>query len=113
MSGVNYHKIFTWAEGLQAGDRQVSPMPEGFGPITMSGVLIPRIVDELWCERPSRSATNLVQQYVSRVRYLRRCANGQAGDDVRTHSPGYVLEWDDDDVDAAVFESGVDAAREA
>jgi DNA-binding SARP family transcriptional activator/tetratricopeptide (TPR) repeat protein len=75
---------------------------------------ISRIVDELWGERPPRSATNLVQQYVSRVRrYLLRCATGQAGRDVRTHSPGYVLECGDDDVDAAVFESGLDAARGA
>lgn len=72
-----------------------------------------RIVDELWCERPPRSATNLVQQYVSRVRrYLRRFGASQDGRDVRTHSPGYLLECGDDDMDSVVFESRLAAARD-
>ena len=66
-----------------------------------------RIVDALWEEHAPRSATKLVQGYVSKLRRA-------VGDGVlRTHGRGYVLAVDRGQVDVDRFEELVADGRSA
>jgi DNA-binding SARP family transcriptional activator len=66
-----------------------------------------RIIEELWGERPPRTAPSSLQNFVAQLRRL-------LGPDVLvTRSPGYVLRVDGEDVDAARFESLLSQARRA
>jgi DNA-binding SARP family transcriptional activator len=66
-----------------------------------------KLVDELWGERPPRTALNTVHAYVGRLRRL-------LGDGVLlTRGRGYELVLGPDDVDVAVFERLVASGREA
>jgi predicted ATPase/DNA-binding SARP family transcriptional activator len=56
-----------------------------------------RLIDELWGERPPRTATKIVQTYVSQLR------RSLGSDAVATRAPGYVLHVDDDALDAERF----------
>ncbi|MFB9332147.1 AfsR/SARP family transcriptional regulator, partial [Actinoplanes octamycinicus] len=60
-------------------------------------VSVDRLVDELWGDRPPRTARNTVQGYVMR---LRRAVGGP----LLTRERGYELVIGDDDLDSAVFE---------
>jgi DNA-binding SARP family transcriptional activator/outer membrane protein assembly factor BamB len=61
-----------------------------------------RIVDALWGERAPGTATKAVQGYVSHLR--RVLEPGAAGAVLVTRPPGYVLQTDDETVDAVRFE---------
>jgi len=64
-------------------------------------VSIDRLLDELWGERPPPTAKNSLQNH---VHHLRTALGADVGADVlRTRPPGYVLDVDDDAVDAARF----------
>ena len=67
-----------------------------------------RLIDGIWGETPPESARKILQGYVSQLRKL-------LTNDVILESrpPGYILEIDPDDVDAARFESLLAEAREA
>jgi YVTN family beta-propeller protein len=61
-----------------------------------------RIVDALWGERAPGTATKAVQGYVSHLR--RVLEPGDTGAVLVTRPPGYVLQSDDETVDAVRFE---------
>jgi tetratricopeptide (TPR) repeat protein len=65
-----------------------------------------RLVDEIWGDCPPRAAVVTVQGYIRR---LRRLLGGDAGGPVVTSGRGYEVLAGDTDVDAAVFETLVDA----
>jgi DNA-binding SARP family transcriptional activator/Tfp pilus assembly protein PilF len=67
-----------------------------------------RLVDEIWGERPPRSALSAVQGYVMR---LRRLLGDRSGKVVVTQGHGYQLVIAEGDLDAAVFEQLVEAGR--
>ncbi|MEH1166576.1 BTAD domain-containing putative transcriptional regulator [Micromonospora sp. CPCC 205539] len=71
-------------------------------------VSIDRLIEGLWGEHPPASARNRVQALISS---LRRALNDRAV--VVTHSTGYLLQIDDDNYDAAQFESQVRLGRAA
>jgi DNA-binding SARP family transcriptional activator/class 3 adenylate cyclase/tetratricopeptide (TPR) repeat protein len=58
------------------------------------------MIDELWGEHPPSTAVHTVQVFVSRLRR----ALGPVGERLLTRPPGYVLELDADELDAARFE---------
>lgn len=65
-----------------------------------------RLVEELWGDRASRSATGTLQAYVSKIRkHL-----GSDGATLQTRPRGYVLDVDPAEVDARRFERDVAAA---
>jgi len=65
-----------------------------------------RLIDEIWGEKPPRSAAKLVQGYVSQLRR-------SLGDAIETHPPGYRLRVEDDELDLLVFLRLANEAREA
>jgi DNA-binding SARP family transcriptional activator/ABC-type transport system substrate-binding protein/streptogramin lyase len=68
-------------------------------------VPVDRLVEQLWDGRPPPSASKQVQVYVARLRKL-------LGDGLLvTSSPGYALRIEDEQLDAACFESLVENAR--
>ena len=66
-----------------------------------------RLLDELWGEHPPKTATTSLQNMVSQLRKL------LGADVVVTRPPGYVLQVEPDQVDAARFEQLVADARRA
>lgn len=66
-----------------------------------------RLIDELWAEKPPRSATGMVQVYVMR---LRRMLNGSPVA-LLTRGHGYQLLADDGAVDASLFERAAEMGR--
>ncbi|MFF3752523.1 BTAD domain-containing putative transcriptional regulator [Streptomyces sp. NPDC002018] len=71
------------------------------------------LIQELWGERPPRSAVTTLQTYVYHAR--RMFVNERLGDPDRplivTCPPGYAIQVDDDGVDVQVFERLVNHAR--
>ncbi|HZM75686.1 MAG TPA: BTAD domain-containing putative transcriptional regulator [Candidatus Limnocylindrales bacterium] len=68
-----------------------------------------RLINDIWGERPTRTAGSAVNGYVMRLRRLLRA--GEAADLV-THSAGYELVTaDDDTVDARSFERFLDEGK--
>lgn len=68
-------------------------------------------IEELWGDRPPRTAITIVQTYIYQLRkLLNRYGNGQV---IRTVAPGYVLSVPADDVDYWRFAGQVDRGREA
>jgi predicted ATPase/DNA-binding SARP family transcriptional activator len=65
------------------------------------------LVEALWGSEPPRSASKLLQMYVSQ---LRRVLDDGA---LETRPPGYVLHVEPDELDASRFEHTLDDAREA
>ena len=62
-----------------------------------------RLIDELWGERPPRSALHAIQVYVSGLRTaLRAC--GASDDVVRTYPSAYALNVAPEEIDARRFE---------
>ncbi|MDP9796797.1 DNA-binding SARP family transcriptional activator [Catenuloplanes nepalensis] len=68
-----------------------------------------RLVDEVWGDEPPRTAKNTIQTYVVR---LRRLLGGGEDCPLRTTDHGYALLTGPDEVDVAVFERAVTAARQ-
>ncbi len=66
-----------------------------------------RLIDEIWGEEPPASAANMVQVYVSRLR--KALGPGL----LLTEPPGYVLQVDEEQLDATRFASLVARAGEA
>jgi DNA-binding SARP family transcriptional activator len=66
-----------------------------------------RLVADLWGERPPKTATTSLQNFVSHLRKL------LGADTVETRPPGYVLRLDPDRFDLARFERLVASARGA
>ena len=69
-----------------------------------------RLIDEIWGQRPPRTAVNTVQVYVRR---LRRALGGASGSPLVTRDRGYELVVGEGELDAAVFERLVAAGRRA
>jgi DNA-binding SARP family transcriptional activator/tetratricopeptide (TPR) repeat protein len=67
-----------------------------------------RLVDEIWGEQPPRTAANIVQGYVMR---LRRLMGGCQAGPLVTRGGGYQLIVEDDDVDVAVFDRLVETGK--
>lgn len=68
-----------------------------------------RLIDELWGSSPSSTAAKTVQVYISR---LRRALQAASGDQVvATRAPGYVVQLEPEQLDAARFERLVAHAR--
>src|SRR5262249_896877 len=65
-----------------------------------------RAIDELWGERPPATAGKVVQTYVSQ---LRRTLGGEL---ITTRTPGYVLQLQEDALDAVRFRQLAAEARE-
>jgi DNA-binding SARP family transcriptional activator len=72
-------------------------------------VLLERLIDELWGERPPATAQHAVQVHVSGVRKTLRASGGEAA--VRSSPSGYVLDVDPERVDARRFERLLGAAQ--
>jgi DNA-binding SARP family transcriptional activator len=74
-----------------------------------------RLVDELWGERPPRTASAMVQVYVSRLRKTLEPgrAPGTTGRLLVTQPPGYVLRVGPGQLDRDRFEQLMHEAREA
>ena len=70
-----------------------------------------RLVDELWGESPPRSARHLLHVYVSSLR--KALAGATPRDVLVTQSPGYVLELEEDELDARRFERLAEDGRRA
>ena len=66
-----------------------------------------RLIDEIWGEEPPASAANMVQVYVSRLR--KALGPGL----LLTEPPGYVLQVDEEQLDATRFALLVARAGEA
>src|SRR5262245_7899549 len=64
-------------------------------------VFADRLIDVLWNDDPPRSAANALQVQVSKLR-KQLGATGEPAP-VKTHGRGYVLQVEDDHVDAVVF----------
>lgn len=68
-------------------------------------VAVDRIVDELWGERPPKTAEHVVRVYVSQLRKaLEPNRSGEAPQLLVTHGSGYVLRVDPDLVDVDRFD---------
>ncbi|HEX6361004.1 AfsR/SARP family transcriptional regulator [Actinophytocola sp.] len=67
-----------------------------------------RLVDELWGERPPRTALNTIQGYVAR---LRKLLGGTAESRLLTRDRGYLLDVADGALDSHVFERLVEAGQ--
>jgi DNA-binding SARP family transcriptional activator len=69
--------------------------------------------EELWDERPPRSAATTMQTYVYRIRQMLECAarDGEHGCDIVTRAPGYMMRVRGSQVDAAVFLGKVEEGR--
>jgi len=63
------------------------------------------LVDQLWGERPPRTAVTSLQNFLSHLRKL------LGADAVATKAPGYVLRVEPNQIDAFRFEQAVDQAR--
>ena len=68
-----------------------------------------RLIDELWGERPPATAAHAVQVYVSGIRKALRPAGDAVA--VRSSPAGYVLEVEDERVDARRFERLIEDAQ--
>ena len=66
-----------------------------------------RLVDQLWGERPPKTATTSLQNHVSQLRKL------LGAESIVTRPPGYVLQINGGSLDLARFEQLVAAARSA
>src|SRR3954470_2422405 len=74
-----------------------------------------KIVDDLWGERPPRTAAKALQVHVSQLRRVLE-APGTAGAQARvlvTRAPGYALHLDSDAVDVHRFERLLEEGRAA
>ncbi|NUP41702.1 MAG: hypothetical protein HOY76_32950, partial [Streptomyces sp.] len=80
-------------------------LTSGEGPVSLD-----RLGEELWGDRIPKSAGNLIQQYVMRLR--RELGDGSARVLV-TRPPGYQLALAADELDAARFERLLAAGRAA
>jgi DNA-binding SARP family transcriptional activator/Tfp pilus assembly protein PilF len=67
-----------------------------------------RLVDEIWGERPPRTAQSALQGYVMR---LRRLLGDRSGSVVVTQGRGYQMVIAEGDLDAALFEQLVESGR--
>jgi DNA-binding SARP family transcriptional activator len=70
-------------------------------------VALDRLVDDLWGEKPPKTAVATIQVYVSRLRKL------LPGGTLQTHPPGYMLEVQPGSVDLKRFERLLEEARES
>src|SRR5262249_15068069 len=68
-----------------------------------------QLIDSLWGESPPASAIKAVNVYVSQ---LRKTLAQNGTDPIATRSPGYMLEVQPEQLDAARFERLVDKCRE-
>lgn len=81
-------------------------------------VSVPALIEELWGEKPPRSALTTLQTYVLHLRRLIGVAlaeegSGCAKDVLRTRFGGYLLDIDEDSVDANRFERIASAGERA
>jgi predicted ATPase/DNA-binding SARP family transcriptional activator len=66
-----------------------------------------RLIEDLWAGRPPSGAAKTLRSYISRLRAV-------LGDEVvRSQAPGYVLEMEQDQLDAHVFEGLLTEGRSA
>jgi DNA-binding SARP family transcriptional activator/class 3 adenylate cyclase/tetratricopeptide (TPR) repeat protein len=70
-----------------------------------------RLIDLLWGTDPPETAANILQQYISQLRRLLDTQGG--GQMLVSQAPGYRLQVDPEQVDAARFERLATAARQA
>jgi DNA-binding SARP family transcriptional activator len=68
-------------------------------------------IEELWAQRPPRTAVTVVQTYVYQLR--KRIAGPDGRQLIRTVAPGYVLDVPNDDVDCWRFNAFVERGRHA
>lgn len=73
-------------------------------------VSVDRLADLLWGDRPPAEPANALQTLVWRLRVALRTAGCDGAARLLTMAPGYVLEVDDEQVDAIRFEQLVHAA---
>lgn len=99
-----------WHDGEWATIRAAQPRVVLAILLTEAGRVVSadRLVDELWGDRPPRTALNTIQGYIARLRKL-------LGDGpetrVLTRDRGYVLEVADGGVDSQVFERLVESGQ--
>src|SRR3954447_23507809 len=76
-------------------------------------VSLDRLIQELWSDEPPARSTLTLQSYVSRLRRVlgHAATNGDAGPQILTRPPGWILTVDPSDVDAMQFAGLVDEAR--
>ncbi len=70
-----------------------------------------RLVEALWGDGPPRSAANTLQSYVCLLRQVLAQLRGGAA--IRTHTTGYILAVDTEQIDAQRFERLVTEGRDA
>jgi DNA-binding SARP family transcriptional activator/DNA-binding beta-propeller fold protein YncE len=68
-----------------------------------------RLIDELWGESPPTTAAKALNVHVSQ---LRKSLGRNGHDPIGTRAPGYLIDVDADELDAARFEQRTAAARE-
>ncbi len=71
-----------------------------------------RLVEVLWGDEPPPSARSTLQGYVSRLRQALVASDGTSSPVVANRAPGYVLEVEADQLDAARFEALVVEAQD-
>jgi len=71
-------------------------------------VTVDRLVDEVWGERPPRTAVSTLRGYAM---HLRRALGGGPDGPLLTRAGGYELHIADGDVDSQVFDTRVDTGR--
>ncbi len=67
-------------------------------------VSVDRILEEVWSGEPPPGGTKTLQVHVSKLRKALAAGGSAGGGPLRTCGPGYVLEVEPDDLDAALFE---------
>ncbi|HEY3717326.1 MAG TPA: BTAD domain-containing putative transcriptional regulator [Jatrophihabitantaceae bacterium] len=65
------------------------------------------LIDEIWADRPPRTAATTLQVYVCHLRKL------FPGDRLRTVAPGYLLRVGEDELDLIAFEAQLQRGRQA
>ncbi|MEK8108287.1 AfsR/SARP family transcriptional regulator [Micromonospora sp. M12] len=83
---------------------------------TNAVVSVQALADELWADRPPRTAMMTLQVYVSQLRKILQTVDPVRGrDSLVTRAPGYLLRIDPAQLDLAVFlghhQRGLEAAR--
>ena len=83
---------------------------------TNTVVSVQALADELWAERPPRTAMMTLQVYVSQLRRILEAVDPERGrDSLVTRAPGYLLRIDPGQLDLSVFlevhQRGLEAAR--
>jgi predicted ATPase/DNA-binding SARP family transcriptional activator len=109
---------------LEVASGDLCVRPPGSKPAALLAILLlnanrtvsmDQLIDQLWADDAPRTAANTVQVYISQLRRSLQAVSGQPGQAVPIvrRSPGYLIQIEDDQLDAVKFERLLDQGREA